>query len=88
MLGAELFDLKGLGFDLGATAFDEDELSKLLTPKGLKGPRPAKRSLSCRGQDNLADRSTWNRSGVEWKEACGPAVPLLFTAQNQLRAMR
>jgi ParB-like chromosome segregation protein Spo0J len=31
-LGAELFDLKGLGLDLGSTAFDEDELSQLLSP--------------------------------------------------------
>jgi DNA modification methylase len=41
MLGAELFDLKGLGFDLGSTAFDEDELSELLTPKGLIGDEDA-----------------------------------------------
>jgi DNA modification methylase len=41
MLGAELFDLKGLGFDLGSTAFDEDELADLLTPKGLIGDEDA-----------------------------------------------
>jgi DNA modification methylase len=61
MLGAELFDLKGLGFDLGATAFDEDELSALLTPKGLKGdedevPEPPKVPVSQRGQVWLLGR--------------------------------
>lgn len=37
LLGAELFDLKELGFDLGATAFDEDELLALLSPKEMSG---------------------------------------------------
>jgi ParB-like chromosome segregation protein Spo0J len=61
MLGAELFDLKRLGFDLGVTAFDEDELAELMTPNGLQGdedavPEPPKVPVSQRGQVWLLGR--------------------------------
>ena len=73
MLGAELFDLKGLGLDLGSTAFDEDELSQLLSPKGLKGADDEVPPAPTEAVTRAATFGCWETTGCS--AAIAPRAP-------------
>ena len=74
LLGLELGDLQGDGFDLALTGFDDDELNRLLAGLGDEDGDPrgrGRRSRDARGPGQPAGRSLAARE----RTGCSAATP-------------
>ena len=73
LLGLELGDLQGDGFDLALTGFDDDELSRLLAALGdADGAREGEDEVPETPEDPSADRVIFGCSG---RTGCSAATP-------------